>query len=386
MLDPVRLLETLEVFAGLTLRIVLLFIPITLGIVLLKRWLGDDRLARFMGGQRLLPVLLKGIGLGAITPFCGCSTIPVLLGLIRAGARFGGVAAFMLASPLLNPYILGVVGVLFGVRLLAGYTALAVISALVLGALWERAGLEAYLRPHVLPPARRPAAVELPVLAAATTPGATASRAATLGSLPMTTDTAAPSGSCCGSAPSSTETAGTDTTGTDTTGGVVASDTGTEATCGTGPADGPIDGSELPWRGLSTELRAARGPMVSQLRPMARPVLIGLAVGAFIYGFVPHEMVSGLLGETRWWTLPLAALLGLPLYLRGEAAFPIGAGLLAAGVGLGPMLAMVIAGMGASIPEVTILSSIFERRLLAVFLASVMATALIGGALLPLLA
>jgi uncharacterized protein len=50
------------------------------------------------------------------------------------------------------------------------------------------------------------------------------------------------------------------------------------------------------------------------------------------------------------------------------------------------MLAMVIAGMGASIPEVTILSGIFERRLLAVFLASVMATALIGGALLPLLA
>jgi len=341
MLDTVRLLETLEVFAGLTLRIVLLFIPITVGIVLLKRWLGDDRLARLMGGERLLPVLLKGVGLGAITPFCGCSTVPVLLGLIRAGARFGGVAAFMLASPLLNPYILGVVGVLFGFRLLAGYAALAVISSLVLGALWERAGLEAYLRPHVLPPARRAIAVELPMLTA-TMPA----------SLPVA-------------------------------GGTGASGDGAGSCCSSGADDTPA--GELPWKGLITELRDARGPAIAQLRPMVRPVAIGLAIGALIYGFVPQEMVSGLLGETRWWTLPLAALLGLPLYLRGEAAFPIGAGLLAAGVGLGPMLAMVIAGMGASIPEVTILSGIFQRRLLAVFLASVMATAIIGGALLPLL-
>ena len=345
LLDLDRLIATLEVFAGLTLRIVVLFIPITVGIVLLKSWLGDDRLARLMGGERLLPVLLKGIGLGAITPFCGCSTVPVLLGLIRAGARFGGVAAFMLASPLLNPYILGVVGVLFGMRLLAGYTELAVVSSLVLGALWERAGLEAYLRPHVLPPARRPVTVELPMLTAAAP--ATLPMATTSTDLPDLDDAGA--GDCCSS----------------------------------GADDVPA--GELPWRGFGAELRAARGPAVEQLRPMVRPVAIGLAIGAFLYGFVPQELVSGLLGETRWWTLPLAAMLGLPLYLRGEAAFPIGAGLLAAGVGLGPMLAMVIAGMGASIPEVTILSGIFERRLLTVFLASVMATALLGGALLPLL-
>jgi uncharacterized protein len=343
MLDPVRLLETFEVFAGLTLRIVVLFIPITVGIVLLRRWLGDDRLSRLMGGERLLPVLLKGVGLGAITPFCGCSTVPVLLGLIRAGARFGGVAAFMLASPLLNPYILGVVGVLFGARLLAGYAALAVIGSLVLGALWERAGLEAYLRPHVLPPTRRAVAVELPTLTTA---------------MPVSLPVA---------------------------GGAGHREDGTSAgsCCSSGADDAPA--GELPWQGLGTELRDARGPAIAQLRPMVRPVAIGLAIGAFIYGSVPQEMVSGLLGETRWWTLPLAALLGLPLYLRGEAAFPIGAGLLAAGVGLGPMLAMVIAGMGASIPEVTILSGIFQRRLLVVFLASVMATAIIGGALLPLL-
>lgn len=73
----------------------------------------------------------------------------------------------------------------------------------------------------------------------------------------------------------------------------------------------------------------------------------------------------------------------MSVYLRGEAAFPIGAGLLAAGVGEGPMFAMVIAGMGASLPEVTILSGIFQRRLLGAFLASVFATAIVGGLFIP---
>lgn len=329
MIDLPRLIETVQVFAGLTLRIVALFIPISFGIVLLQRWLGDDRLARIMGGQRRITVLAKGVGLGSITPFCGCSTVPVLLGLIRARTRFAGVAAFMLASPLLNPYIIGVIWVLFGTRLLAGYTALALLSSMLLGALWERAGLEAYLKPHVLPP---------PLAVTQTASVMTGDLAARLPSFSLP---------------------------------VIQSDS-------------PVPVTVVPWRGLRTELKAARGPVRDQLRPMVKPVLIGLAIGAVIYGFIPRDLVANILGETNWWTLPLAALIGLPLYLRGAVAFPIGAGLLAAGVGLGPMLAMIIAGMGASIPEVTILSGIFQRRLLLVFLASVFVTAIAGGLLLPL--
>jgi hypothetical protein len=65
--------------------------------------------------------------------------------------------------------------------------------------------------------------------------------------------------------------------------------------------------------------------------PMVRPLLLGVTFAALVYGFVPEGWLAGVLGTTTWWTLPLAAVLGLPLYLRGEAAFPIGAGLLAAG-------------------------------------------------------
>ncbi len=321
-MDLDRVTETAALFGSLLVSLLVLFIPITVGLVLIQRWLGTERLARLLGGERLLPALLKGTLLGAVTPFCGCSTIPLLLGLIRARVRFAGVAAFMLASPLLNPYILGVVTLLFGARTAVAYAGFAGATAIGLGALWELAGLERHLVPGVSPRVPRREAV--------------------------------PVGGSCG------RDAGCD--GADD-----------DAAADEGPA----------WTGWEPELRAAYDAARGTLRPMVRPLLLGVTIGAMVYGFAPEGWLAGVLGDTTWWTLPLAAVVGLPLYLRGEAAFPIGAGLLAAGVGEGPMFAMVIAGMGASLPEVTILSGIFRRRLLLAFLASVLATAVLGGIVLP---
>ncbi|MEX2549876.1 MAG: permease [Nitriliruptoraceae bacterium] len=330
-MDFDRVTETVGLFGSLLASLLVLFIPITIGLVLFQRWLGTQRLARLLGGDRLLPALLKGTLLGAVTPFCGCSTIPLLLGLIRARVRFAGVAAFMLASPLLNPYILGVVVLLFGTQTAVVYAGFAAATAIGLGAVWELAGLERHLVPGVSPRVPRPEAV--PVGAA---------------TLPQ-----APVASC-----------------------------GQDDACSTGDDDAaPTE--DPAWAGWGPELRAAYDSALETLRPMVRPLLLGVTIGALVYGFVPEGWLAGVLGTTTWWTLPLAAVLGLPLYLRGEAAFPIGAGLLAAGVGEGPMFAMVIAGMGASLPEVTILSGIFQRRLLAAFLASVFATAVLGGVVIP---
>jgi uncharacterized protein len=362
MLDA-RLLDTLMLFGSLLASLLVLFVPITVGLVLLQRWLGDDRLARLLGGDRLLPALVKGTLLGAITPFCGCSTIPLLLGLLRARVRFAGVAAFMLASPLLNPYILGVVALLFGGRTTAVYAAVAVTTSMGLGAVWELAGLDRFLQPAVVPSSIEARPRE---------------RAASSGSQRTLIG--------AGSAMVSTSPGA----GERAAAGVTA--TSTSRTCGDGPqpscnssAGGPTTSDVRAWVGWQAELAGAWSAAVELLRPMLRPMLLGVGVGALLYGAVPAGWLADVLGTTTWWSLPLAAVLGLPLYLRGEAAFPIGAGLLAAGVGEGPMFAMVIAGMGASLPEVTILSGIFQRRLLAAFLASVFATAIVGGLFIPTL-
>jgi uncharacterized protein len=329
-----RAVETLQLFGSLTISLLVLFIPIAIGIVLLQRALGVDRLQRWLGGANLPLALIKGTALGAATPFCGCSTVPLLLGLIRARVRFAAVAAFMLASPLLNPYILGVVGLLFGLRAAVVYATFAVIACMVSAVLWERLGMERHLVGVERAVERVPASV-----ISATSAGATGG---------CSTDPA----TTCGAPEPAT-------------------------TCG---APEPMR-----WRGIRVEFHEALGEAGAMLRPMIRPLLIGMAIGALIYGAAPEGLLAGLLGGSTWWTLPLAALLGLPLYLRGEAAFPIGAGLMAAGVGAGPMLAMVIGGMGASLPEVTLLSGIFDRILLAVFLTTILAMAIIGGAVIPLL-
>lgn len=342
------MVETASVFASLLVSLVVLFVPITVAIVLVQRWLGDERLTHLLGDSRLPVALLKGTLLGALTPFCGCSTVPLLLGLLRARVRFAAVAAFMLASPLLNPYILGVVALLFGARVAVGYAAFALVTSMALAAAWEAVGLDRHLRTHLAP---RIPAVTRPDVA---TVGASAQLLTT--GRPVAAIELDGNGASCG-------------------------DDGGRS-CGTAAGGGGTSGA-VAWRGLRTEARLATHEAMGVLRPMVRPVLLGVGIGALVYGVVPDGWFASLLGTSTWWSLPLAAALGLPLYLRGEAAFPIGAGLLAAGVGTGPMFAMVIAGMGASLPEVTILSGIFRPKLLAAFLGSVFLTAILGGALLP---
>lgn len=345
-----RTLETVTLFGSLLLTLVALFIPVTIGIALAQRWIGPERLQRWLGGRNLAVALTKGTLLGAVTPFCGCSTVPLLLGLLKANVRFAAVAAFMLASPLLNPYILGVVALLFGVRTAVVYAAVAVATTLVLATLWESLRLDRDLKV----PGYRPQVRE---------PGGTAARTVPVNvRVPVTVGVAAGAAPSCAASTS-----------------CGANDEGSG--CGGDQAE---DVPVAPWRGLREELRLAWQASLGLLRPMVMPLLLGVTVGAIIYGAVPQGAFASILGESTWYTLPLAAVLGLPLYLRGEAAFPIGAALLAAGVGTGPMFAMVIAGMGASIPELTMLTGIFERKLLVVFLASVFSMAVVGGALIPL--
>ena len=348
-----RALETVQLFGSLLVTLLALFVPITIGIALLRRVVGPERLQRWLGGRRLSVAVLKGTALGAVTPFCGCSTIPLLVGLIKADVRFAAVAAFTLASPLLNPYILGVVALLFGWQTTVAYAGFAVATTVILAVLWETTGLHRHLKiPGYRPASSVPAPTDAEVRARE--PVGAGCAASTGGADTPSCGGSEPGGGCDGSA------------------------------AGAGDDDGAERSQHLPWQGARVELRSAWEETRGLLRPMMVPLVLGLGIGAVIYGAVPQGAFAQVLGSSNWLTLPVAALLGLPLYLRGEAAFPIGAGLLAAGVGEGPMFAMVIAGMGASLPEVTILASIFQRRLLLVFLGSVFTMAIVGGALIPL--
>jgi uncharacterized membrane protein YraQ (UPF0718 family) len=112
----------------------------------------------------------------------------------------------------------------------------------------------------------------------------------------------------------------------------------------------------------------------------ALPYLVaGVAVGAVIFGFVPTEIVARVAGPQNPLAIPVAAVVGAPLYIWPETMLPIGAALLEKGMGIGAIMALVIGGAGASIPEVSVLASIFKPRLLVVFLATILTIAVVVG-------
>ncbi len=115
-------------------------------------------------------------------------------------------------------------------------------------------------------------------------------------------------------------------------------------------------------------------------------LLIGACIGAFIHGFVPTEIISRLAGPDNPLAVPVAAIIGIPIYIRAETMIPIGMALIEKGMSEGAVLALVIGGAGASIPELTLLSAIFEKKTLAAFVLTIFTIAVVAGSLANLMA
>jgi uncharacterized membrane protein YraQ (UPF0718 family) len=100
-------------------------------------------------------------------------------------------------------------------------------------------------------------------------------------------------------------------------------------------------------------------------------VLAGIAVGAFLHGYVPAELLARFMGKSSWWGVPLAVLIGVPLYASAAGIIPIVQVLLAKGAALGTALAFMMAVSGLSLPETVILRKVLRPALLGTFLGIV---------------
>jgi len=108
-------------------------------------------------------------------------------------------------------------------------------------------------------------------------------------------------------------------------------------------------------------------------------ILAGIAVGAFIHGYVPESLMAGLLGKNHWYSVPLAVLIGVPLYSNAAGVMPIVEALLGKGAALGSTLAFMMAVIGLSLPETIILSKVMRPRLIATFVGVVATGILLVG-------
>jgi uncharacterized protein len=96
-------------------------------------------------------------------------------------------------------------------------------------------------------------------------------------------------------------------------------------------------------------------------------VLAGIALGAGIHGYVPQDFMASIMGRDAWWSVPVAVLLGVPMYTNAAGIIPIVEALIGKGAALGTVLAFMMAVIALSAPEMIILRKVLKPRLIATF-------------------
>lgn len=297
--------NVLQMFLFLFGELFLLFIGISLIVALLQIYISKDTIKSALTTKR--PILNSFLGalFGSVTPFCSCSTIPVLTGLIKSGAPFSGIVSFLLTSPILNPAIIALFLTFFGMKATLLYAGFTFTFAITAGIILEKIGFAKEVR-----------------------------------------DLPAPASGCCGA----------------------------------GQAEliyANFKGSF--WEKNMRAFKLAARDAWILLRGVLGFLLLGAGIGAFIYEFIPQDLLVQFAGQSNWLAVPLAAVLGIPMYIRTETMLPIAGVLIDKGVGYGTMIALIIGGAGASIPEISLLSSIFKKKMMIAFLTSVLFIAISAG-------
>jgi uncharacterized protein len=100
-------------------------------------------------------------------------------------------------------------------------------------------------------------------------------------------------------------------------------------------------------------------------------VTIGIAVGAGIHGYVPENFLASIMGKEAWWAVPVAVLIGVPMYSNAAGIIPVVQALLSKGAAFGTVLAFMMAVIAISTPEAIILRKVLKPRLIGVFIGVV---------------
>lgn len=298
------LIDTLRYFVLITIELIALFVFISALVEIILMYVPEEKIRRRLSGAGVFGNIVAA-GFGALTPFCACSTIPMTVGFLNAGVPFGSTMSFLIASPLLNPIILGMLGAMVGIKAMIAYFVIAFLCSILFGFLLEKIGAQKYVKNVRLKPA-----------------------------------------SCCAG------------------------------------SHEVVDKHSLPF---PSKLKVAFAGAWDSLRPIMGYLLVGVALGAGIYGYMPQDFVMKIAGPDNPFAIPVAAVLGIPLYIRAETAIPIGLALMGKGMSIGAVISLIIGGAGMAIPEMTMLASIFKKQLVAMIVLVIFLTAVVSGYLFNIL-
>lgn len=361
--------DALEMFLFLGVELSALFLLISAGVSLLQQYIPDSKIQAILSGSKGRGYILAAI-LGSVTPFCSCSTIPMLRGLLKAKAGFGPTMTFLFTSPLLNPIIIGLFVVTFGLKVTVVYAAVALSVSIVASIILDRMNFERHVIPeHEVSAAASCCATGAQQKPAKNTimahkfensdPGSTASGPV----LCCASAPAAPS-SCCGPALEPLR--------------PVSSCCGPAPQEHTKPSCCESAETTIPAKFSQKIAKACRDGW-AQFKQVLPYLLLGILLGSFVYGFVPSDFIAEYASGDSLFAVPIAAVIGVPLYVRVEALIPLSAVLVGKGMGLGAVMALIIGGGGASLTEVILLKSMFRMPMIIAFLTVILGMAILAG-------
>jgi uncharacterized membrane protein YraQ (UPF0718 family) len=339
----VMLSEALAMFAFLGVELALLFLVISFTVGVIQDYLPASKIQSILSSKDGRGYVSAAI-LGGITPFCSCSTIPMLSGFLKARAGFGPTITFLLTSPLLNPIIIALFLATFGIDVTVMYAVVALTVSIVSAYVLEKLGFDRYIRPEILQND--------------VNGGCDASK--------ENISKRESSSSSCNIPPSQVSTCE----------GSTEEGIGIVACC-----DGTI---------LFTEVKENKWLRIwndtwKQFKAVLPYLLIGISIGAFTYGFLPSDLIVKYAGPDNPFAVPIAAIIGVPLYIRAEAVIPLSSALAAKGMGMGAVMALIIGSAGASLTEVILLKSMFMKQMIIAFLSVIFGMAILAGLMFNLI-
>lgn len=328
-------------------------ISVALGVLI--RALKLDGVIRHALNRRVGWAIILATAVGAFSPFCSCTVVPVVSGLLQSGVPLAPVMAFWIASPTMDPEIFALSVATIGWPLALARLGATLLLSLGAGYLTLTLSRVGFLAIGGL---RRQ-----PIVSAC----CTTSPAAPLGSIRL-----AATGPML---PLQLVTSGG------------AATVARATACGASSCAVPQQAGLAP--GFSTVVTSLQSinwqqagrEMLQQTWSLGRWLLLAFVLEALIVQYIPQAAIAGLLGAQSLFAVPLAALIGIPLYLSNISALPIVSGLLAQGMQPGAAIAFLIAGPVTTIPAMTAVWGVVQRRVFALYLS----IGLLGAMLLGLL-
>lgn len=290
----------LNFFVYDTLKILLLLFTITFVMGFINSYFPVDKVKSYISGKKLYGFeYFLAVLLGAVTPFCSCSSIPLFIGFVKGGIPLGVTFAFLISSPLISEIAIAMFWGLFGWKATLIYVLSGMILGVAGGYILGRLKLENLLTPWVKEILQQ--------------------------------------------------------------------------------KNNDMDQAE----GIAITFRQ-RLPIVAReawgiVKSVFIYIIIGIGIGGVIHGFVPTEFFETYIGKSNPFAVPLAVILGAPMYANPAGVVPIVGALITKGVPMGTALAFMMSVIAISLPEAMMLKKVMTLKLMGYFFGFVVFSIILSG-------